>query len=82
MSRTWRDIGKFPTPDHLLPSLSLVIVAYLPNEQDIVMQQVRYAVREIVYPSDKYTVYLVYNTPRPIEPLESELHKLNEQYPK
>lgn len=46
------------------------------------MQQIRYALREIVYPVEKYSVYLVYNTPKPIEPLETHLVELKEHYSK
>ena len=73
--------GKFPTPDEKLPILDLIIVAYLPNEQDIVKDQVLYALEEIVYPRDKLRINLVYNTPRPIEPLETELQEMAKQYP-
>lgn len=79
--RRLRETGSFPTPDDELPTLDLVIVAYLPNEQDIIMKQIRYALREIVYPKEKITVNVVYNTPKPIEPLETELHNLMNRYP-
>ncbi|KAF2766099.1 hypothetical protein EJ03DRAFT_345305 [Teratosphaeria nubilosa] len=62
--------------DDQLPIIDLVIVAYLPNEQDIIRDQVLYAVEELEYPKDRLRVNLVYNTNRPIEPLESELHDL------
>lgn len=77
--RRLRETGQFPTPDNKLPSLDLVIVAYLPNEKDIIKKQIRYALREIVYPKEKITVNVVYNTPHPIEPLETELHQLMSQ---
>jgi cellulose synthase/poly-beta-1,6-N-acetylglucosamine synthase-like glycosyltransferase len=63
-----------------LPVIDLVIVAYLPNEQDIIRHQVLYACEELVYPKEKLRINLVYNTPKPIEPLESELSMLPEQY--
>lgn len=78
--RRLRETGQFPTPDEKLPTLDLVIVAYLPNEKDIIKKQIRYALREIVYPKEKITVNVVYNTPHPIEPLETELQELCEQY--
>jgi len=76
-----RNGGKWPTPEEKLPIIDLVIVAYLPNEQGIVMDQVLYALEEIIYPRDKLRINLVYNTPRPIEPLESELHATQKLYP-
>lgn len=73
--------GKFPTPDEKLPIMDLIIVAYLPNEKDIVKDQVMYALEELVYPRDKLRINLVYNTPRAIEPLESELAEMGKLYP-
>lgn len=32
--------NKFPSPDDKLPIMDIIIVAYLPNEQDIVKDQV------------------------------------------
>lgn len=51
-------------------------VAYLPNEAEIIMDRVRYALDEIRYPPDRMRINLVYNTPLPIEPLETELSNL------
>lgn len=73
--------GKFPTKsDSDLPIMDMVMVAYLPNEKDIVVNQVMYALEEIVYPKDKLRINLVYNTPTPMEPLETELLNLAEEY--
>ena len=66
----------FPTPDEDLLILDLLIVAYLPNEKDIIMDRIMYATHKIVYPRDKIRITLLYNTPRPIEPLETELREL------
>ena len=73
--------GKFPSPDEGLPIIDLVIVAYLPNEQDIVKDQVLYALEELVYPVERLRVNLVYNTPYPIGPLETELRDMEHVYP-
>ena len=51
-------------------------VAYLPNEAEIIMDRVHYALDEIVYPRTKIRINLVYNTPVPIEPLETQLSNL------
>ena len=71
----------FPTPEHLLPVLDLVTVAYLPNEKDIILDRIQYAVDEIVYPRDRIRINIVYNTPVPIEPLETEMHNLAASHP-
>ncbi|KAI7520624.1 glycosyltransferase family 2 protein, partial [Hortaea werneckii] len=72
--------GKFPTSEDKLPIMDMVMVAYLPNEKDIVLGQIMYALEEIVYPADKLRVNLVYNTPSPIEPLETKLRNLATEY--
>ena len=66
----------FPTPDKDLPTIDLVIVAYLPNEQEIIKEQTMYALEQIRYPANKITINIVYNTPKRIEPIESELRNL------
>ena len=43
----------FPTSDCDLPTMNMVMVAYLPNEKDIVMGQLMYALEELVYPKHK-----------------------------
>jgi cellulose synthase/poly-beta-1,6-N-acetylglucosamine synthase-like glycosyltransferase len=67
---------EFPTPDDELLILDLLIVAYLPNEKDIIMDRIQYAVGKIIYPKDKIRINILYNTPRPIEPLETDMQKL------
>lgn len=62
--------------DLVWPHIDVVLVAYLPNEQEIIMRQVRYALTKIDYPHDKLTINVAYNTPRPIEPVETELREL------
>jgi len=66
----------FATPDDDLLIIDLLIVAYLPNEQDIIMDRVNYALEEIKYPNHKIRINLLYNTPQPIQPLEKELQQL------
>ena len=71
----------FPTPDTDLLMLDLVIVAYLPNEQDIILGRIHYAVNKIIYPRNKIRINVVYNTPVTMEPLESEMNRLAEKHP-
>lgn len=61
------------------PHIDLILVAYLPNERDIIVQQAKYAAREINYPKNKFTVNVVYNTPYEIQPTEMELEALQRQ---
>jgi cellulose synthase/poly-beta-1,6-N-acetylglucosamine synthase-like glycosyltransferase len=62
------------------PHIDVVIVAYLPNEQNIILSQAKYAAREINYPKTKYTVNVVYNTPYEIQPIEDDLKALEQEY--
>lgn len=66
----------FPTPDGQLLILDIVIVAYLPNEKDIITGRIKYALERIAYPGDKLRINIVYNTPTPIEPLETEMRQM------
>jgi hypothetical protein len=70
----------WPTLDDQLPILDLIIVAYLPNERDIIMDRVIYLCTKIVYPVDRIRINCVYNTPIPIEPLETKLVELQQKY--
>jgi hypothetical protein len=63
----------FPTPNEELQRLDIIIVAYLPNEQGIIMDRILYLLEKIVYPRDKLCITVLYNTPIPIEPLESQM---------
>lgn len=66
----------FATPDTDIQRLDIIIVAYLPNEQDIIMDRIHYLLDKVVYPREKLCINVLYNTPMPIEPLESEMHDL------
>lgn len=47
----------FPTvSDRDLPTMKMVMVAYLPNEKDIVLGQLMYALEELVYPKEKLQI--------------------------
>jgi cellulose synthase/poly-beta-1,6-N-acetylglucosamine synthase-like glycosyltransferase len=71
----------FPTPDADLGKLDIVVVAYLPNEQDIIMDRIYYLLEKVVYPRDKLCINIIYNTPYSIGPLESEMHDLTLKHP-
>jgi len=71
----------WPTADQDLPIIDLLIVAYLPNERDIIVDRVIYLCTQIVYPVDRIRINCVYNTPTPIEPLETEMHNMEDDYP-
>ncbi|CAD6887642.1 unnamed protein product [Tilletia controversa] len=66
-------------PEEKCPRIDVVFVAYLPNEQDIILRQIRYAIRQSMYPSSKLHFYIVYNTPYDIPGIEQELRKIERQ---
>jgi cellulose synthase/poly-beta-1,6-N-acetylglucosamine synthase-like glycosyltransferase len=66
----------FPTSDEDLKTLDLVIVAYLPNEQDIIIDRIEWLLTKVVFPPNKIRFNVLYNTPFAIEPLQSEMHAL------
>jgi cellulose synthase/poly-beta-1,6-N-acetylglucosamine synthase-like glycosyltransferase len=66
----------FPTPDEKLLILDLVIVAYLPNEKDIIMDRIHWTLEKIVFPKDKIRINVVYNTPVEMPLLEDQMHGL------
>ncbi|KAI8933489.1 hypothetical protein NX059_009227 [Plenodomus lindquistii] len=71
----------WPTLDEDLPIIDLITVAYLPNEREIIKDRIHYLCTQLVYPVDRIRINCVYNTPTAIEPLETELMDLEEQYP-
>lgn len=49
--------SNFPTiSEDALPTMNMVMVAYLPNEKDIIVGQIMYALEELVYPKDKLRI--------------------------
>jgi cellulose synthase/poly-beta-1,6-N-acetylglucosamine synthase-like glycosyltransferase len=59
------------------PSLSVVVAAYLPNEQDIILETLRHVLRVVRVPSHKLQVILAYNTPSELD-IEEILHRLGQ----
>jgi cellulose synthase/poly-beta-1,6-N-acetylglucosamine synthase-like glycosyltransferase len=64
-----------------VPPLHVIIVAYLPNEKDIVIEHVCYALTQIKYPPELLTIHLAYNTPFPMPEVEAPLHDLMKTHP-
>jgi cellulose synthase/poly-beta-1,6-N-acetylglucosamine synthase-like glycosyltransferase len=59
-----------------LPVLHIIIVAYLPNEKDIIREHVSHAVTKINYPPARLNVHVAYNTPVDMPETEAALHDL------
>jgi cellulose synthase/poly-beta-1,6-N-acetylglucosamine synthase-like glycosyltransferase len=63
-----------------LPFVSVVFVAYLPNEQDIIEETLRHWLTQVIAPTAGWEVILAYNTPKKL-PVETRLRRLAQQYP-
>lgn len=66
------------SPD--LPRLATVVAAYLPNEQETILESLEAHLR-IDYPSDRHLVVLAYNTPTPLV-VEAQLRDLAQRHPR
>ncbi|ANH37944.1 Poly-beta-1,6-N-acetyl-D-glucosamine synthase [Nocardioides dokdonensis FR1436] len=69
-----------PVPAEDLPRVATVIAAYLPNEQETLLESVR-AHLALDYPQDRHLVVVTYNTPERL-PLEDDLARLAEVEPR
>lgn len=64
----------------IAPKCSLIVVAYLPNEQDIIVETLEQILQQVIRPAGGLEVILAYNTPYRL-PIEAELWDLVDQYP-
>jgi cellulose synthase/poly-beta-1,6-N-acetylglucosamine synthase-like glycosyltransferase len=69
-----------PTSDGWDPMVTLVVVAFLPNEVDIIEETLLHLCREVDVPEGRLQVLLAYNTDRRL-PLEEDLRELGERVP-
>lgn len=59
------------------PSLSVIVAAYLPNEQEIIVETLRHVLRTLRVPSHKLQIVLAYNTPSELD-VEAVLQQIGE----
>jgi cellulose synthase/poly-beta-1,6-N-acetylglucosamine synthase-like glycosyltransferase len=77
---------RFPDPPlealsrEQLPTIGVVVAAYLVNEADTIMESLHHQL-SVDYPADKLVVVCAYNTPRPL-PVEAELAALASEDPR
>ena len=62
------------------PFSTVVVVAYLPNEQDIIEDTLLHWLTQVTPPTGGWEIILAYNTPTPL-PVESRLQALARRYP-
>jgi cellulose synthase/poly-beta-1,6-N-acetylglucosamine synthase-like glycosyltransferase len=81
------DISLYPALDAIVevPAekvkyFSLVFTAYLPAEEETILDTVTRALHDISYPNEHYQVILAYNSPEEIPKLESALVKMSTEY--
>lgn len=63
-----------------LPRCSFIVAAYLPNEQNIILETLDHLLNRIHQPEAGLEVILAYNTPSML-PIERQLKRLARQYP-
>lgn len=71
---------KRPRPIAPLPRCSLMIAAYLPNEQDIILETLRHILNSIQRPAAGLEIILAYNTPIDL-PIEDDLQLFAQLHP-
>lgn len=69
-----------PAPTTPLPRCSIIVVAYLPNEQDIILETLRQILSTVYRPAAGLELILAYNTPVDL-PLEDDLRVLAQVHP-
>ena len=72
--------AQIPSPSAPLPRCSFLVAAYLPNEQDIIVETIRHLLLHVQRPAAGLEIILAYNTPVDLL-VEAELRKLAKQYP-
>lgn len=65
--------GRKRRPATPLPRCSILIAAYLPNEQDIILDTLRHILHTVQRPTAGLEVILAYNTPLDL-PIEDDIH--------
>lgn len=69
-----------PTPKIPLPRCSFLIAAYLPNEQEIILETIEHILLKVYRPAAGLEIILAYNTPIDL-PVEDDLRYLAQLYP-
>ena len=64
-----------------LPACTAIIAAYLPNEQEIILETVRHMLSSVDVPPEKLQIILAYNTPESLE-VEADLQEIAARDPR
>ncbi len=81
-TKVWLGVGGSRTarPWQPMPRCSFLVAAYLPNEQDIILETLTHILDQVQRPDAGLEVILAYNTPSDL-PVEDELHKMAKRHP-
>ncbi|KAL1503893.1 hypothetical protein AB1Y20_012356 [Prymnesium parvum] len=77
MRRTKRELAALHKVPSELPSLTILVPCYLPNEQPILKETIAHIMGRLEYGRD-FTLIICYNTPHPL-PIEADLAKMDGQ---
>lgn len=69
-----------PYPRNPVPKCSFLVAAYLPNEQDIILETLEHILLNVQRPPGGLEIILAYNTPTDL-PVEQNLQRLAQLYP-
>lgn len=71
---------RFASPATPLPKFTFIVAAYLPNEQDIIIETLEHILFNVQRSEEGMELILAYNTPVDL-PVEADLKALSQQYP-
>lgn len=83
IQRFWRMYApraELPEADRPVPRSSLIVAAYLPNEQHIILNTLEFILKTMNRPEDGLEVILAYNRPERLA-IEDQLEALADRYP-
>ncbi len=72
--------AKLPAPTRPVPRSTFVVAAYLPNEQDLIVDTLEHILSRVNRPMDGLELILAYNTPTEL-PVEADLQALAARHP-
>ena len=72
--------AKHAAPTRPVPRSTFIVAAYLPNEQEIIIDTLQHLLTRVRRPADGLEVILAYNSPVEL-PVETELRSLAARYP-
>lgn len=72
--------AKYPESRHPVPRCSFIVAAYLPNEQEIILETIHHLLTQVQRPTEGLEIILAYNSPMEL-PVEETLYRLSQMAP-